>query len=109
MSKANPRYANGSKRRKIRESLKRGGGPCAICGAPIDYSLPYGDPMSFEVDEIIPVSRYAEGGYASAKACALDINNCQPTHRICNQRKGNNMIDANNNSSTLTLPLSRHW
>ena len=26
--------------------------PCAICGMPIDYDLPAGDPMSFEVDEI---------------------------------------------------------
>ena len=47
-----------------------------------DYSLPAGHPMSFEVDEIIPVSRYKEGGYASAQACALDFENTQPVHRL---------------------------
>ena len=54
--------------------------PCAICGMPIDYGLPAGDPMSFEVDEIVPVSL---GG------SELDWSNLQPAHRICNQKKGN--------------------
>lgn len=51
------RYArNGDRRRKLRARLRALGLPCALCGQPIDYSLPAGDPMSFEVDEIIPVS-----------------------------------------------------
>ena len=54
--------------------------PCAICGMPIDYDLPAGDPMSFEVDEILPVSM---GG------SELDWANLQPAHRLCNQKKGN--------------------
>ena len=74
------RYArNGSRRRKLRARLKAQGLPCAICGQPIDYDLPAGDPMSFEVDEIVPV---ALGGDE------LDWSNLQPAHRICNQRKG---------------------
>lgn len=32
------------------------GAPCAIRGADIDYSLPAGHPMNFEVDEVVPVS-----------------------------------------------------
>ena len=56
--------------------------PCAICGRPIDYSLPAGHPMSFEVDEIVPVSL---GG------SELDWRNLQPAHRICNERKGNRL------------------
>lgn len=75
------RYArNGDRRRKLRARLRALGLPCALCGQPIDYSLPAGDPMSFEVDEIIPVSL---GG------SELDWRNLQPTHRICNERKGN--------------------
>lgn len=75
------RYArNGTRRRKLRARLKAQGNPCAICGQPIDYSLPSGDPLSFEVDEIIPVSLSGN---------ELDINNVQAAHRICNQRKGN--------------------
>lgn len=75
------RYArNGSRRRKIRARLKAMQLPCAICGMPIDYTLPAGDPMSFEVDEIIPVSLGGD---------ELDMCNVQPAHRICNERKGN--------------------
>lgn len=75
------------------------GEPCALCGQPIDVGLPqwYVDPKdghrkrapwSCECDERIPVSRYAEGGYATPEACALDPNNVQPVHRICNQKAG---------------------
>ena len=53
----NPRYGNGSKRRAVRAWLRSRGDPCALCGKPIDYSLPSGHPMSFEVDEIVPVSK----------------------------------------------------
>lgn len=56
--------------------------PCALCGQPIDYSLPAGHPLSFEVDEIVPVSR---GGSPFERA------NVQPAHRICNERKGARM------------------
>lgn len=65
------------------------GEPCALCGQPIDLSLPqfYIDPKdgrrkrapwSLEVDEIIPASR---GGLVYGE-------NCQPAHRACNQRAG---------------------
>lgn len=75
------RYArNGDRRRKLMARLRALGLPCALCGQPIDYSLPAGDPMSFEVDEIIPVSLGGD---------ELDWRNLQPTHRICNERKGN--------------------
>lgn len=75
------RYArNANRRRKLRARLKAQGGPCAICGQPIDYDLPAGDPLSFEVDEIIPFSLGGD---------ELDFDNLQPVHRICNERKGN--------------------
>ena len=74
------RYANGNARRKVRAWLKAQGMPCHICGRAIDYSLPAGHPMSFEVDEIVPVSR---GG------SPIDRSNVAPAHRICNQRRGN--------------------
>lgn len=76
----NGRYKNGNARRKLRERVKAEGRPCGICGQPIDYSLPAGHPLSYELDEIIPFSR---GG------SPIDYNNVQPAHRICNQRRGN--------------------
>ena len=74
---------NGTRRRALRARVKAMGLPCALCGQPIDYSLPAGHPMSYELDEIVPVSL---GG------SELDPDNVQPAHRICNQRKGNKMF-----------------
>lgn len=95
----NIRYANGSRRRAIRARWKSIGAPCALCGKPIEYSLPAGHPMSFEVDEIVPVSKGGD---------PLDFRNTQPTHRICNQRKGNGnrLCKA---PSKAGLPTSRDW
>ena len=74
------RYANGHARRDVRAWLRAQCLPCHICGRPIDYSLPAGDPWSFEVDEIVPVSK---GG------SPIDRGNVAPAHRICNERRGN--------------------
>lgn len=108
MSKGNnPRRSNGHQRTKLRNRMAAKQLPCALCGEPIDYSLPSGDPMSFELDEIWPVSRWEEGGYISPEQCALDPNNHQPAHRICNQRKGNKLHPV----PSLAVPLitSRDW
>lgn len=77
------RYANGHARREVRAWLRAQCLPCHICGRPIDYSLPAGDPMSFEVDEIVPVSK---GG------SPIDRGNVAAAHRICNERRGNRSI-----------------
>lgn len=95
-SKVNPRYANGSLRRKHRDRLKAMGCECGIChGAlgPIHYSEPSDPqhPLSFVVDEIIPVSRWQEYGYSSREAAAQDWDNLQAAHYVCNARKSNNM------------------
>lgn len=77
------RYAaNGHRRRQLRARLAALGLPCAICGDPIDYSLPAGDPAAFEVDEALPCSL---GG------SELDWDNVQPAHRLCNRLKGNRL------------------
>lgn len=109
MAKANPRRSNGSRRTKQRKALAARQLPCHICGEPIDYSLPPGDPLSFEVDELVPVSRWQEGGYASAEQCALDPNNQAPAHRICNQRRGNRMLEAVEAQPTAPIITSRDW
>lgn len=78
--KKRTRTDNGYRRRALRERVKAEGRCCAICGEPIDYSLPAGHPLSYELDEIIPFSL---GG------SALEYANVQPAHRICNQKKSN--------------------
>ena len=100
----NPRYANGNARRKIRARHRAIGAPCALCGHAIDYSLgmvtgPDGKkrphPMSFVVDEKIPVSK---GG------SPIDFDNTQPAHWICNAKKGNRII-VNQQIDERALPL----
>jgi hypothetical protein len=107
----NPRRRNGNARDKLRRWLASQGNPCALCGGAIDYSLPAGDPMSFEMDEIIPVSRYKLGGYATPEQCALDRENVQAVHRICNQRRGNAIIihRRSDGEDADRTPTSRDW
>ncbi len=95
-SRKNPRYSNGALRRKYRARLKAEGGECGIChGAlgPIHYDEPSDaqHPLSFVIDEIIPVSRWREFGYDSPEAAARDWNNLQPAHYCCNAAKSNKM------------------
>ena len=88
MGKPNVRYANGNERRKLRLWLKAQGRPCWICRAlgrdgTIDYSLPAGHPLSFEVDELVPVSLGGD---------PLDRQNVEAAHRACNQWRGNKTV-----------------
>lgn len=98
----NPRSANGHRRRQLRKRLASLGNPCALCGKPIDYGLPPGHPMSFEVDEIVPVSLGGD---------PLDFGNVQAAHRICNERKGNGLGGRGGERGPKApgLPLSRDW
>ena len=93
-SKYNPRHANKHRRNKYRARLKAQGNECGICkGAlgPIHYDEPSDaqHPLSFVVDEIIPVSRWREFGYDSPEAVANDWNNLQAAHFCCNAAKSN--------------------
>ena len=93
----NPRTSNGSARRANRARMKAEGRGCWICrafGRPdaIDYSLPARHPMSFELDELVPVSKYWLGGYPTREACALDYANNDATHRCCNNWRKNKTV-----------------
>lgn len=76
---ANPRYANGARRRALAARVKAMGMPCWICGLPIDPMRKAGDPLSFELDELVPVSK---GGSPT------DPANVAGAHRCCNQWRG---------------------
>ena len=90
-----PRRASGTRRTKLRKRVAELGLPCHLCGRPIDYTLTtWTDPkdgrvkrhpMSFELDEIVPVSKGGD---------PLDFENVAPAHRICNQRRGNKPVEA---------------
>lgn len=82
---SNPRSANGSRRRSLLKRMRAVGAPCWICGLPIDYSLPARHPLSFECDELVPVSR---GG------SPYDPANCAAAHRCCNQWRSNRSVQT---------------
>lgn len=71
--------------------MKAMGLPCHICGRPIHYDEPSDSkhPLSFVIDEILPVSRWKEFGYRSPEEAAQDWDNLAPAHYICNQMKSN--------------------
>lgn len=89
--------SNGNAKRKLRARLKAEGRPCHLCGQPIDYDLPAGDPWSFELDHIVPLAR---GGNP------YDYDNAAASHRICNERKGCRMPQ---DQAPLTIRRSRLW
>lgn len=89
MPSSNPRYAKYQTRVNLRGWLKSQRRPCWICqafGRPgvIDYSLPAGHPFSFEVDELIPVSK---GGSPFSRS------NVDAAHRCCNQWRSNKSVE----------------
>lgn len=95
----NPRYSNGALRRKYRARFRAMAAPCGICHGrlgEIHYDEPSDckHPLSFVIDEINPVSRWKEFGYASAQAACMDFNNLQAAHYCCNQAKGNKVVTA---------------
>lgn len=106
MAKQNPRRANGSRRTSLRKRVAAEGEPCHLCGKPIDYSLPSGHPMSFELDEIVPVSK---GGDPFRR------DNVAPAHRMCNQRRGNRDLahgrlqECETDLLSMPLPTSQDW
>lgn len=89
----NPRWKSG-RRRKYRERFKAMQAPCGICKGRlgvIHYDEPSDSkhPLSFVIDEVVPISRWQEAGYTSAAAAADDFTNLQAAHYICNQIKSN--------------------
>lgn len=110
----NPRYKNGNFRRKMRARFKAMDAPCGICSGrlgPIHYDEPsdYKHPLSFCIDEVAPVSRYAEFGYASREAACMDINNLQASHYCCNAAKSDKVVSVVSNKIQQKTVVSRKW
>ncbi len=87
----NPRWKSG-KRRIYQQRYRAMQAPCGICNGRlgrIRYEEPSDSkhPLSFVIDEIIPISKWKQAGYGSAAEAADDFNNTQAAHYICNQMK----------------------
>lgn len=79
MSGVNVRRGNSTRRNRLLKRLRAEQRPCWICGLPIDYGAPAGNPLAFECDELVPVSR---GG------SPYDPANVDAAHRCCNNWRG---------------------
>lgn len=89
----NPRSSNGALRRKYRARFQAMGAPCGVCKGrlgPIHYDEPSDSthPLSFVIDEIIPISKATLYGYGSREEAAQDWGNLQAAHYCCNAAKG---------------------
>ena len=71
-------------RDRHRKTIARDEPPCGICGDPIDYTLPHGEPLSFVVDHIIPYSVSNDDS----------LTNKQAAHKACNSLKSATLPDA---------------
>ena len=83
-------------RDKHRTTIARNQPPCAICGQPIDYTLPHDNPMAYVVDHILPLSA---GGPDT-------IDNRQPAHRVCNRQKSDK-VSGISTSQAMRMPFVR--
>lgn len=86
---------------------------CGICKGklgPIHYEEPsnHNYPLSFVVDEIIPISKYYIGNYKSPREAAEDFNNLQAAHYICNSMKSNK-INFNMDDAKRTNVIDGEW
>lgn len=82
------------------------GAVCPGCGMPIDFSVPYPEPMSATVDHIMPISK---GGHPYA------MENLQLMHFMCNRQKSNKLVTEKHKTMQKTeirnddLPWSLDW
>ncbi len=110
---SNPRYANGNLRRKYRARFKAMDAPCGICKGkygPIHYDEPsdYKHPLSFVIDEIIPVSKALQFGYENKRGAAEDWDNLQAAHYYCNALKSDKILNEKNKTFPPHKPISRN-
>lgn len=101
VSKKDPRKRYPKLRNDLRARVFAMQDVCGICGREVDKTLPAGNPLAPELDEIIPVSRGGD---------PYDLDNLQLSHRICNERKSNIMPeDTPSGKVENPTPVSRAW
>ena len=100
-----PRYANRNARNALRKRVAAMGLPCHLCGQPIDYTLPACDPLSFELDELVPLASLPQ---EQRRFAAVDPRNVAPAHRICNERRGAKPLDSGT-VRAMRLKRSEDW
>ena len=65
---------NTTTRDRHRREIAKGKPDCALCGEPIDYTLPHTDLRSFVVDHIVPYKVSQDDTLANKQAAHSDCN-----------------------------------
>lgn len=71
-------------RKRYRDKCEKFRVPCHLCGQPIRWDVPAGDPDAFELDHFFPRSTHPE--------LAMDPANWRPSHCSCNRSRGNDDV-----------------
>lgn len=95
MATAAPRR-NTARRDRYRRSVAQGRPPCHLCGEDIDYDAPHLDPLSFQIDHVIPL---AKGGRDV-------LENLAASHRKCNRAKADGPAVAR---AAVSFVTHRRW
>ena len=93
----NPRRVSG--RDRLAQRVKASGEPCWMCGLPIRADET-GTPLSFELDDLVPVSK---GGRPN------DPANVAPAHRVCNRWRGNKSVATVSRKRAAALERFGQW
>ena len=83
MAKPKPNPRRSYRRDVLWRRVRALGLPCWICGLPIAYDAPSKTPLSFELDELVPVSK---GGDPAS------MSNTATAHRCCNQWRSDRSV-----------------
>lgn len=82
-------------RKTFRSNCEQNNTPCWLCSQPIDYTIPWPEEQSFELDHLHPRSTHPQH--------AEDPANFRASHRACNNKRGNKTPTANLGT------LNRQW
>lgn len=97
---ANVRRANSTRRNAVRARVRAIGAPCWICGLDIDYNRPARDPLAYEADELVPVSK---GG------SPYDEANIRAAHRCCNAWRAAKSVAAVERIKAAAIARGATW
>lgn len=92
---AGVKHRNTHNFKRLAKNLRMQGGPCWLCGQPIDYRAGSDSNESFSVDHAVPWSK--------DETLREDPGNLRAAHLGCNRKRGNRQAPAG-----LGL-LSRDW
>jgi 5-methylcytosine-specific restriction endonuclease McrA len=82
-----PVKRDSTKSKHHRRILAKGKPPCYWCGEPIAYDADWLDPLAYQVDHVIPLSKGGIDELVNPDGSVQKVN----SHRACNRSKSNKM------------------